>query len=141
VLAVLIINDLRQIQLSSSIRCGPFCSAKGGFNPLARSRRAATPKLAIHGRLPFEKADTNSQGILLRRLDEKVRQPRGNDVWYLGTQLTPETADIVFGRGDVRALASISTPLILRRLENEWRDMPLNIVGGAGSICLGSAKL
>jgi len=77
--------------------------------------------------------------ILLRRLDENVGQPRGNDLWYLGTQFTPHPAHVVAtvggavsvtGGGLLRDLASISTPLILQRLETEWRDMPLNIVGG-----------
>ena len=84
-----------------------------------------------------EYANTNDLNTLLQRLDEKVRQPRGDDIWQLGTQLTPSEADVVISAGGILApwgnlytLAQKSTPLILKRLQNEWRNLPLNIVSG-----------
>jgi hypothetical protein len=95
-----------------------------------------------------DSADTDDEETLLRVLDEKVSKVRRgfwsdsvNDdmLWYLGTQLTPNEADIhawiagnlVQGqRAFLPILAARSTPLILQRLKTEWREKPLNIVAG-----------
>ena len=81
-------------------------------------------------------ANTSDTNTLLQRLDENVRQPRGEDIWQLGTQLTPSEAEVISSAGgtlpwgSLHELAKKSTPLILKRLQNEWLNLPLNIVTG-----------
>jgi hypothetical protein len=78
--------------------------------------------------------DTDRPNDLLDYLDTAVKGTRPNLFWMLQTQLTPTTAEAI-GAGAaglplLQTMAASMNPLIVDRLQNAWRDIPLNIVSG-----------